>query len=400
MNRIKRAIAFLLAMTLVLAIGESFGCFDSLEVNASDESIAIMNIDTVKVGDYVYMGASSAYGYTGKPLWKVLSVDRNNKTAFLLSVYLWSGNGVDPNAAVEFDLDGEPNYDKGQYNKNQWEGSDAQAWCSDFYKNVLASSNLVKGEAVNETGRTDFYWTSLGAASLSKSDKVFFLSGKEIKQYFNNTNGQGDNRLVTYLHDGTFAIHKGTWYLRSPEYNSDSWAGYVSYTGDVCEIVGKKPTMQEGYAQICARPAFRLDLSSGIYARKDSAGSWAVDTDAITEKIKDTKDLDWTGTYSKKIPSVKKPKYKAGKRCVKVSWKKLSTKKRKKFNKIEIQICPDKKFRKSNTKRIYVSKKKKSVVIRKLKKNKKYWIRIRNVKGKGVKKKVSHWTKPKRIRVK
>ena len=83
-----------------------------------------------------------------------------------------------------------------------------------------------------------------------------------------------------------------------------------------------------------------------------------------------------------------------------VSWKKATAKKLKKFDKVEIQVCPNKKFKKENTKRVIVKKSKKSAVIKKLNSKKTYYVRVRNVKGNGVKKQVSKWTKVKKIKIK
>ena len=109
---------------------------------------------------------------------------------------------------------------------------------------------------------------------------------------------------------------------------------------------------------------------------------------------------EWKGVLNTKIPVVQKLKVKAGKKKVTVSWKKATAKKLKKFDKVEIQVCPNKKFKKENTKRVIVKKSKKSAVIKKLNSKKTYYVRVRNVKGNGVKKQVSKWTKVKKIKIK
>ena len=108
---------------------------------------------------------------------------------------------------------------------------------------------------------------------------------------------------------------------------------------------------------------------------------------------------EWKGTLNKRIPTVKSPKYKAAKKKIAVSWKKASKKNLKKFTKVEIQVCKDKKFQKANTKRVVVKKSKKSATVKKLKKGT-YYVRVRNVKGSGVKKQVSKWSKVKKVKVK
>ena len=87
------------------------------------------------------------------------------------------------------------------------------------------------------------------------------------------------------------------------------------------------------------------------------------DTPTVTEKV----------TFSK-LKSVKLTAVSAKK--LKVSWKKLSSKDRKKVKKIEIQYSTDKKF-KNNVKSKFVSSGKTSYTISGLKKNTKYYVRVR-----------------------
>lgn len=75
-----------------------------------------------------------------------------------------------------------------------------------------------------------------------------------------------------------------------------------------------------------------------------------------------------------KLKSVKLTAVSAKK--LKVSWKKLSSKDRKKIKKIEIQYSTDKKF-KNNVKSKFVSSGKTSYTISGLKKNTKYYVRVR-----------------------
>ena len=86
-------------------------------------------------------------------------------------------------------------------------------------------------------------------------------------------------------------------------------------------------------------------------------------TPTVTEKV----------TFSK-LKSVKLTAVSAKK--LKVSWKKLSSKDRKKVKKIEIQYSTDKKF-KNNVKSKFVSSGKTSYTISGLKKNTKYYVRVR-----------------------
>ena len=108
---------------------------------------------------------------------------------------------------------------------------------------------------------------------------------------------------------------------------------------------------------------------------------------------------EWNGTLNSKIPAVKKAKFKAAKKKVTVNWTKANKKNLKKFTHVEVQVCKDKKFQKSNTKRVVVKKTKKSATVKGLKKGT-YFVRVRNVKGSGTGKLVSKWSKVKKIKVK
>ncbi|MBR2674459.1 MAG: fibronectin type III domain-containing protein [Mogibacterium sp.] len=110
--------------------------------------------------------------------------------------------------------------------------------------------------------------------------------------------------------------------------------------------------------------------------------------------------LEWNGTIDKGISAVKKLKVKAAKKSVKITWKKAAKKELKKFDKVEIQVCTDKKFDKANTKRVMVSKTKKSTTVKKLTKGKTYYVRVRNVKGTGVNKTVAKWSAVKKVKIK
>jgi hypothetical protein len=102
--------------------------------------------------------------------------------------------------------------------------------------------------------------------------------------------------------------------------------------------------------------------------------------------------------YSKSVPKVKNVKAKAGSKSMTVSWKKLKASQRKKFSNVEVQYSTSKKFKTYKT--VSVSKNKKSVKIKGLKKGKKYYVRVRNFKkGYGIKY-VSKWSAKKKVKIK
>jgi hypothetical protein len=108
---------------------------------------------------------------------------------------------------------------------------------------------------------------------------------------------------------------------------------------------------------------------------------------------------EWNGTLGA-IPVVKSVSVKASKKSVKVTWKKANKKNAKKFDKVEIQVCPDKNFARANTKRVFVKKSAKAKTVKGLKKKTTYYVRVRDVKGNGTNKIVSKWSKLKKIKTK
>ena len=81
----------------------------------------------------------------------------------------------------------------------------------------------------------------------------------------------------------------------------------------------------------------------------------------------------------------------SSKNKIKVEWKKLSSKDKKKIKKIEIQYSTDKNFKTNVTSKI-ISNGKKSYTITKLKPNTKYYVRIRAYTKSGNVINVSKWS--------
>ena len=105
-----------------------------------------------------------------------------------------------------------------------------------------------------------------------------------------------------------------------------------------------------------------------------------------------------TGTIKKKTPTLKAAKInkpKAGKRSMTVKWTKLTGKNLKKASKIEIQYSTDRHFRK-NVKTAMAKASATSKKIKKLKKGKTYYVRIRARNGKHI----SKWSSVKKAKVK
>jgi hypothetical protein len=103
------------------------------------------------------------------------------------------------------------------------------------------------------------------------------------------------------------------------------------------------------------------------------------------------------GAPDSKLPKLSVKKAKGAKKAVSVSWKKLSSDKRKKVSGIEVQYGTDSKFKKKAVIKT-CGKTKTSITIKKLRSKKNYWVRVRTYKKRSGIKYVSGWSKAKKIR--
>ena len=176
--------------------------------------------------------------------------------------------------------------------------------------------------------------------------------------------------------------------LDFPQNEQEIWAEYVfrnsdgetiRFEVDILRPEKKTPEPEPGKND----PA----TETGSVPQEDSVKAALVDA------------IEWNGTIGA-IPAVKGVSASAGNKKVTVNWKKATTKNAKKFDKVEIQVCPDKGFARANTKRKEVKRTKKSVTIKGLAKKKTYYVRVRDVKGSGTAKVVSKWSKTKKVKTK
>lgn len=174
-------------------------------------------------------------------------------------------------------------------NANAWDGSDAQTWCENFYnatfneaeQNAILDAKVDEGDEDYEvqgssqprpggTSSVSFSPSSLQAGD--GKDKVFFLSAKELS----NVNGS----YRAYTHNGTSrSSASSSWWLRSPIADSDNRAGYINDGGNLTRGQNDNSNVTNSY---CARPAFYLDLTSGISASKstsDRRTEWTIGND-------------------------------------------------------------------------------------------------------------------------
>ncbi len=131
---------------------------------------------------YIYYGVN---GDSSAPIkWRVLDADKANDRSpagmFLLSEYLLESVDAFESAWDSDDRDG-------QINPNQWQHSDAQKWCIEF---ASATSNFsvteqkaMLGVAKADSSEIQLYDINWNESSLTGSDKMFFLSARELSDY-------------------------------------------------------------------------------------------------------------------------------------------------------------------------------------------------------------------------
>ena len=196
----------------------------------------------------------------------------------------------------------------------------------------------------------------------------------------------GDTITVTYK-NGNSVVYK---------YNAKT-DEFIADNEDTIWLYAEDPTLRPGDNTI---KLWRDGMFATVKVFMDTPELRAQRANAEAAAKKAADELkEWNGTVSNKVPAVKKAKFKASKKKVIVSWTKANKKNLKKFDTVEIQVCNNKKFQKSNTKRVIVKKSKKKAEVKKLKKGT-YYVRVRNVKGSGPNKLVSKWSKVKKVKVK
>ena len=224
--------------------------------------------------DYIYMG-----NYNDNPIkWRVLDADKANDGSpngmFLLSEYLLA-------SGVQFEAARTEDDEDGQTNPNEWQHSDAQQWCTNFYSNHFS---VGEQGAVLGTTKSDKAFTSIalyvkyGASNnILNGDKVFFLSAEEA-EYSAYGLANEDARKAYYSDNGSADY----WLLRSPIADESSYAGVVSSNGS--ELGNLVDTAR------AARPAFNLNLNSVLFtsAAKGGKSSGTIGAGALEEVLKYT----------------------------------------------------------------------------------------------------------------
>ena len=110
----------------------------------------------------------------------------------------------------------------------------------------------------NDNAENSLYSKSWGESSLTKKDKMFFLSVRELADYVGSY-VKAPGLAATFVDDSS-----GAWWVRSPFTFNSLAAGVVSHDGDV----------DGSYADDdwAARPAFNLDLNSVLFTSAAAGG--------------------------------------------------------------------------------------------------------------------------------
>ena len=231
--------------------------------------------------DYVYFGVNGS-----DPIkWRVLDADKTNDGTtsgmFLLSEYLLD-------SGVVFESAWNSDYNDGQTNPNEWQHSDAQNWCNTFAtnNNVFSTAEqaaflgVAKIDAAITVDTGLLYIATWMESSLEVSDKVFFLSARELADHVANYDKTPE--LIAYYNaaDAEVGQNADTWWLRSPNGGDIDQAGVVFTNGEV--------SSQNVRAAQAARPAFNLNLDSVLFTSaavggKSGNGVFAISDSSATE---------------------------------------------------------------------------------------------------------------------
>ena len=215
-----------------------------------DPTATTNNVGTYHTpNSYIYFGVNS--DNNNAPIkWRVLDANKANDgtTAgmFLLSEYLLA-SGV----TFRSDAPGPKSY----------QGSSAQAWCHAFATTTdnfsSAEQAVMFGVTKSDSAEAELYKYSWGTSSLTESDKLFFLSIRELADYLVNYNS--DKLSATDTAQG-----KGHWWLRSSFGLSDYYAGAVLDKGEVYFFY-----ITHLYS---ARPAFNLNSGAILFTSAAAGG--------------------------------------------------------------------------------------------------------------------------------
>lgn len=191
---------------------------------------------------YIYFGQNNNTSIK----WRVLNANKAN-------------NGIDGMFLLSEYLLGNTNF-----GGTEWQGSDAQRWCSQFAdnKNVFSKPERDAFLSVDKNGQEEvsFDGKSWAQSSLNK-DKIFFLSASELANHVGN---YADAPGMLPAKDP-----KQTWWLRSRKSSNSAMVGIVQVQIPDYVVNVTVGNMAQDYA---TRPACNLDLDQVLFTSAAEGG--------------------------------------------------------------------------------------------------------------------------------
>lgn len=235
----------------------------------------------IKSGDLIYFGTpNNAIHFDGA--WRVLDPEKANtgeSGMFLLSENLI---GSDTGGGVFF-------LDERDPKNNDYQGSDAQKWCSFFLETAFSDAERAamiptyKSDAAFAKEHTfeipfskaDGSWNMQAVVNFDAAeyilngDKIFLLSAEEADNISYGFDGE-ESRIAGF--DGTAA----SWWLRSPHDPSFPIdVGIVFFNGWLLDFFENQNNVF-GTGPVYMRPAFNLDRSKVVSAEEIADGEWTL----------------------------------------------------------------------------------------------------------------------------
>lgn len=388
----KKLLALCLSLAMVISIFP-MSVFSAQEAEAAGYDISNPRTEgflSTTTWDCVYFGNYLQDDITGdgvvdeedgkQPIkWRVLSV--NGDDAFLLA---------------------DKNLDYRRYEDEDddvaWETSDMRSWLNkDFYNAAFsdAEKSAIKETPVESEDGSKVY------------DKVYLLSVAEVMNPYYGFNERTYNTETREAKNTLYAHQRGalngageleTWFLR-PTGSDTMHVPLVHYAGTV------EANAAYSWSSEAVRPVLHLKLSSNVWKKagtENAMGGTVITNPAgeqtakpgSTEKPKDTptvseKPKTTTVTAPGKVQKLTAKNKK--KKTAVLSWKKVSGAKG-----YQLQYAASKKFKNKTSKLTAKTK----FTVKKLKKKKTYWFRVRAYKLNGKKKVYGKWSSVTKIKIK
>jgi Fibronectin type III domain. len=369
----------------ILIISVSFSGIQAAPQEAKAAGYGISNPRTdangVSTWDCIYFGDyyQSSSDKKEKIKWRVLYV--SGEDAFLLS---------------DKNLDSQPFHTKKE--AVTWETCSLRTWLNeDFYRaafnekeqSAIRTTDVVTENGIDKKGTSDkVYLLSVAEAANPSYGFSSSLDDSETRQAKNTEYAKGRGALTD---DAARSAGNGWWWLRSSGENLTSVVN-VGYYGKIFKN-GYDPT----YKKDAVRPVLHLDLSSDLWSKagtvsmpggnivkKDPVRQSTGTMDDEKKQIQDLKKIVAPGRVKKLSAKNKK------KQTVTLSWRKIAGVKG-----YQIQFAVNKKFKKKTGK--FTNKTK--YTLKKLKKKKTYYFRVRAYRQNGGKKLYGKWSNTKKIKI-